>query len=222
MVGAHIIAPTARCPSFLSSPLESCTRPLPAVAVYRRWYHGGFFVDGTCRRLQLLVPRHQLQLSAGPATFHCSLIGYFPLSSGSAKYLPDDALASTCYGWPVPASSLTRRSQVVVFIRLWQSSLPPKHYWSPLLGHLVFQIKPVSPGATILLRYRYMTASFPLVYRWGKDVNCIVGVLGRLTTRHIIVSRDGRSVRVVKQNPQQGLSAACYARLNTRVSQTNA
>ena len=45
MVGAHIIAPTARgmaCPPFLPSPLGSCTRPLPAVAVHRRLYHGDF------------------------------------------------------------------------------------------------------------------------------------------------------------------------------------
>ena len=37
-----------------------------------------------------------------------------------------------------------------------------------------------------------MTASFPLVHRRGKDVHCIVGVLGSLTTRYdSVITRDG-------------------------------
>ena len=118
MVGAHIIAPTARCPSFLSSPLESCTRPLPAVAVSRRWYHGDF-VDAEPVGVSSSSGPDISSSSLLVQHFHCSLTGYFDRSSRSAKCLPDDALASTCYEWPVPASSLTRRSQVVVFIRLW-------------------------------------------------------------------------------------------------------
>ena len=30
-----------------------------------------------------------------------------------------------------------------------------------------------------LLRHGHMKASFPLVYRWGRDVHCTVGVLGK-------------------------------------------
>ena len=53
---------------------------------------------------------------------------------------------------------------------------------------------------SVLLRYRYMTASFPLVYRGGRDVHCIVGVLERLTTRHISCKGVGGQ-SVVKTEP---------------------
>ena len=43
-----------------------------------------------------------------------------------------------------------------------------------------------------VLRYRRVIASFLSVYRWGKDVHCIVGVLGSLTTRYdSVITRYG-------------------------------
>ena len=45
-----------------------------------------------------------------------------------------------------------------------------------------------------------------LVRRWGRDVHCIVGVLGRLTTRHELViscNGAGRSVSVVHRTPKR-------------------
>ena len=43
-----------------------------------------------------------------------------------------------------------------------------------------------------MLRYRRVIASLPPVYRWGKDVHCIVGVLGSLTTRYdTVITRNG-------------------------------
>ena len=61
-----------------------------------------------------------------------------------------------------------------------------------------------------MLRHGYTTASFPLVYRWRKDVHCIVGVLGSLTTRRMIWSYrvKGRAVSfVVKTEPQRPLAS---------------
>ena len=46
----------------------------------------------------------------------------------------------------------------------------------------------------MLLRHEYMMVSFPRVNRWGRDVHCIVGVLGSATTRYDLVitrKRDG-------------------------------
>ena len=59
---------------------------------------------------------------------------------------------------------------------------------------------------TALLRYRYMTTLFPHVYRWGRDVHCIVGVLGSLTTRMIWsyrVTGEGLVIQLLKRNPQK-------------------
>ena len=47
-----------------------------------------------------------------------------------------------------------------------------------------------------------MIASFPLVHRWGRDVHCVVGVLGSLTIRYYLsyrVKGAGRSVSVGRQ-----------------------
>ena len=41
-----------------------------------------------------------------------------------------------------------------------------------------------------------------LVRRWERDVHCIIGVLGRLTTRHTSCKGVGRSVIVVSRNPK--------------------
>ena len=63
----------------------------------------------------------------------------------------------------------------------------------------------------LLLRYGYMTASFPLVYRWGKDVHCIVP--GRRSwesdhTYDLVISCKGRAVSsVVKTEPQRSLAS---------------
>ena len=64
-----------------------------------------------------------------------------------------------------------------------------------------------------------------LVGRWGRDVHCIVGVLGSLTARHDLViscNRGGQVSQCCITEPQKGLEAACYVRLTMRVSQTNA
>ena len=62
------------------------------------------------------------------------------------------------------------------------------------------------------------------VNRWGRDVHCIVGVLGSATTRFdLIITRSGGGpgCTVLITEPQ-GLRPACYLRLITRVSRPNA
>ena len=66
-----------------------------------------------------------------------------------------------------------------------------------------------------VLRHRFMTASFPLVYRWGRGVHCIVGVVGSLTTRHdlVISCKRGGTVSVVSRNPKD-LLVPVYSETN--------
>ena len=58
-----------------------------------------------------------------------------------------------------------------------------------------------------VLRHRRMITSFPLVhYRWGRDVLCIVGVLGSLITRYdlvILCHEGGPGHSVVSRNPEK-------------------
>ena len=51
-----------------------------------------------------------------------------------------------------------------------------------------------------------------LVRRWGRDVHCIVGVLGSLTTRHDLVlscNRGGQVSQCCIAEPQEGIMVAC-------------
>ena len=78
-------------------------------------------------------------------------------------------------------------------------------------------------GKRMLLRYRYMTASFPLVYRKGRPLYCRRFWESDHTHNLVIpCNGDGPGQLVAKTEPEKGLSAACYVRLTTRVSQTNA
>ena len=63
-----------------------------------------------------------------------------------------------------------------------------------------------------------------LVSRRGRDVHCIVGVLGSATTRYdsVITRRREEPVAHTLLTEPQGLWPACYVRLITRVSRRNA
>ena len=104
-----------------------------------------------------------------------------------------------------------------------KSNHPGRFFLRGVSPHKVFDASrlachPCGCQAGGVLRYRRVIASFPPVYRWGKDVHCIVGVLGSLTRRYdSVIARNGGGPvsQLLKRNPK-GLWSACYVRLTTR------
>ena len=106
VVGAHTIAPTARGRGFLYFFRVLCGLVLVLVRQWQLAVAGNMAV--------LLMPK--LSAASAPRTptsapalclssgFLLIFTGEVRRSSQSAQNLPDDALASCCYVWPVPAS----------------------------------------------------------------------------------------------------------------------
>ena len=104
----------------------------------------------------------------------------------------------------------------MITTHIYMHTFPPPRLVDVCLTHAAIF------SSRLLLRDGYMTASFPLVYRRGKDIHCIVGVLGSLTTRYdsvITLNGKGWSFSCLNGTPRPQASLLCeinYASLTNK------